>query len=658
MCHADREAAKQAVWYPDGRVLGKTLGKYTVDRELGAGGMGVVYVAHHERLGQKVAVKVVNPELSKNHEVVQRFFAEAVAATRVKHSGIIQVFDYGEDAASGSAYFVMEYLEGESLAERLARQPPLSVDELVMIGKMIADTLAAAHGAGIVHRDLKPDNVFLVPDRMMMGGARVKVLDFGVAKLAAENLQLSLKTRTGSMLGTPYYMSPEQSRGAGEVDHRSDIYSLGCVLFEMACGRVPFPGQGLGEVLGAHQHVPPPAPRTINPSVPPWLEQAILSMLAKSAEARPQTMEDVIALLDQTRAASVSPEAVALAATRPASVPGIATPVAPTQIQHPTTTLGGAAAERVSAVPAASSARRGWLLPVGGAVVLGGGAVAAVMLMSGSDGAKDSVSTGTETTPVAPVAIDAAPEPVDDSLNQWIRIEPPAERVVLGIPKELANRKGPSGMWPALDAAAPSYAYSIQEHEVTWGELDPWLGDREVVAPAWLPDAPEERANLPATGVPWSTAAAYCASVGGQLPNEEEWEYAARGAELRRYSWGSRRIDFERTNAFGGKDARVVAVKVSSQDRTPNGIYDLTGNAQEWTAQLWRPANPEDPDDWVQADGMAFRAVRGLPLAAPRPKRLPRYGAAHREPLCSVGKCMDDAKKYLVNVGFRCVRRQ
>jgi len=265
-------------------VIGTTIGNYRVASELGAGGMGAVYLAEHSLIGRKVAVKVLLPELSHNEELVSRFFNEARSTATIRHPGLVDVFDFGY-LPDGSAYLVMEYLEGETLARLMAREDVLTLPMIWTIGRQIASAVFAAHEHGIVHRDIKPDNVFLLPDPEQSRGLRVKVLDFGIAKLTGDAIPATgAKTRTGTVMGTPTYMSPEQCRGAGEVDLRSDVYSLGCVLYEMACGQPPFVREGLGELIAAHITEPPPLPSALEPSLSPHLEGLILEMLSKDVK--------------------------------------------------------------------------------------------------------------------------------------------------------------------------------------------------------------------------------------------------------------------------------------------------------------------------------------------------------------------------------------
>jgi serine/threonine protein kinase len=261
---------------------------YRLLAELGRGGTGVVFAARHEHSGHRVAVKVLRAELSHSRQAVARFFHEARSAARVADAGVVQVYESGY-ADDGSAFIAMELLEGESLATRIARPPRMSLAFLQHIGCEIARTLGAAHAQRLVHRDLKPDNVFLVRADAAPFGSRVKVLDFGMAKLNPDEGPYSFVTDEGALIGTPLYMSPEQCRGA-EVDARSDVYALGCMLYELACGRPPFVEGGLGLILGAHVYQPVRLPRELVPDLPEALDKLLQRALAKDPALRQQTM--------------------------------------------------------------------------------------------------------------------------------------------------------------------------------------------------------------------------------------------------------------------------------------------------------------------------------------------------------------------------------
>jgi serine/threonine protein kinase len=279
-------------------MIGETLGSYVIEQAIGAGGMGQVFLGVHRRIGRRVAIKLLLPEYSASPALLGRFFTEAKATSLINHPGIVQILDC-DVHPSGRAFIIMEYLYGESLRGALGRVGRMVYDlpALVSIVAQAAEAVGAAHDKGIVHRDLKPDNMFL-----MAAGEReripVKILDFGVAKLLASEKEGALSnTRTGSLLGTPLYMSPEQCRSAGTVDYRSDIYSLGCIGFEMLCGRPPFQGQGVTDLLIAHASQAPPPPSSLGIDVPDALEQLIMSMLAKEPAARPSTMGEVASIL-------------------------------------------------------------------------------------------------------------------------------------------------------------------------------------------------------------------------------------------------------------------------------------------------------------------------------------------------------------------------
>jgi serine/threonine protein kinase len=261
---------------------GSSIGEYVVDSKIGQGGMASVYAGSQPVIGKKVAVKVMSRHLCLDPLQVERFVQEARAVNQIGHPNIVDVFAFGA-LPDGRSYLVMEWLAGETLASRLKRGW-LSVPEAVAIIFQICDGLAAAHDKGIVHRDLKPENIFLVPvrNRRML----VKLLDFGIAKLLGRRDMRVDRTAQGSSPGTPGYMSPEQARGK-EVDHRTDIYSLGVTAYEMLLGRVPFAGAEAVDVLYQHIHAVPPAPSTLRPDIPLQLERLLLMMLEKKADRRP-----------------------------------------------------------------------------------------------------------------------------------------------------------------------------------------------------------------------------------------------------------------------------------------------------------------------------------------------------------------------------------
>lgn len=270
---------------------GTCVGNYQIIRKLGEGGMGAVYLGQHQLLGRTAAIKTLLPELCQKPELVQRFFNEARAVTAVKHPGIIELYDFGFQT-DGTAYITMEFLDGEPLQDRLRRCGAVPENVAVDITWQLAHALSAAHGQGIIHRDLKPDNIFLVPDPEI--GERVKILDFGIAKLASDEQAGKRTTRTGMILGTPLYMSPEQCCGAGNVTHSADLYALGCILFELVCGRTPFVHEGSGAIMGAHIYESPPSPRSLQPDLSPALEAVILRLLGKKPEDRFASTEELL----------------------------------------------------------------------------------------------------------------------------------------------------------------------------------------------------------------------------------------------------------------------------------------------------------------------------------------------------------------------------
>ncbi|MEM9490664.1 MAG: serine/threonine-protein kinase, partial [Myxococcota bacterium] len=272
-------------------MIDRELGSYRIVRKLGVGGMATVYLAEHVLIGRKAAIKVLMPHVSARAELVKRFFDEAKASTAIQHPGIVQIFDFGY-YADERAYLTMEHLSGESLGARLRRLGTLEVNDALRVARQCASVLDAAHRLGIVHRDIKPDNIFLIPDPDIEGGERVKLLDFGVAKLLNRSkVRASVTTRVGSRLGTPAYMAPEQCRNSAEIDHRADIYSLGCVMFHMISGKPPFMANNPSEIMARQLCSPPPVLRAAHGGwVPERVAALVERSLRKTVEQRPASM--------------------------------------------------------------------------------------------------------------------------------------------------------------------------------------------------------------------------------------------------------------------------------------------------------------------------------------------------------------------------------
>jgi len=271
--------------------VGTTVGEYRIEGMIATGGMGTVYAAIHPVIGKRAAIKVISAELSQSPEGVQRFLFEARSVNAIGHPNVVDIFGFGT-LPDGRVYMIMEWLAGETLATRCAFEL-LTIRESAHIIRTVARTLETVHECGFIHRDLKPDNIFLVSRRSetrILWPYEVKLLDFGIAKLIAGDEPGRDVTRSGVVIGTPRYLSPEQACG-GPVDGASDIYSLGVVAYELLVGDAPFTADNAFELMAKQIHERPVPPRVMRPDIPPALDELVLAMMAKDPRERPGLAE-------------------------------------------------------------------------------------------------------------------------------------------------------------------------------------------------------------------------------------------------------------------------------------------------------------------------------------------------------------------------------
>ncbi len=288
---------------PDALPPGAKAGPWIVERELGRGGMGAVYAVVHEEIGKRAALKVMHRRLVTGTSA-ERILLEARVVNQVGHPNIVDIFETGA-LPDGRAYIVMERLDGVPLGER-CEESKILPDRVIAILVQICDALIAAHAAGIVHRDLKVDNVFLIDNPDDPSSPRVKLLDWGIAKVISNDPRHTIE---GQLVGTPQYLAPEQARG-GAVTPATDVYSLGVMAYELFLEQLPFEAETSAEIMAMHLRATPPPPSDLWPDIPPALEQLLLAMLAKDPDARPSmltvahTLELVRAELDRRRASA------------------------------------------------------------------------------------------------------------------------------------------------------------------------------------------------------------------------------------------------------------------------------------------------------------------------------------------------------------------
>jgi len=595
---------------------GTVLGQYHIIEQIGRGGMATVYKAYQPNLDRYVAVKVLAPDMAETKGFITRFEREAKAVARLRHRNTLTVFDYGRQG--DLFYLVMEYVSGGTLIGRMGW--PQDLAYAVNIVSQVGDALAHAHRQGMIHRDVKPGNILMAEEDWPL------LSDFGLVKIAEDSLHL---TTSGASVGTPQYMSPEQARGL-VVDQRSDIYSLGVVLYEAVTGRPPFGTDNPVVVLLRHINEPITPPHTLRSDLPEEIERVICKALAKSPAERYQRMED---FLTDLRGAH------------------------PLHANHNLVQQGDAqiVSKKPSTRPSIPPRRRS-LLWVGVAI----GAALLVTLAMTLPFLKASTIPSlphTPTSPPLPSPTVAPVTPTAPTIEQRVweadgaeMVFVPAGEFIMGS-EELGDDERPvhrvylDDFWIdryevtnerfARFVAATGYQTEAERHGWGWVSL-PDVGGEKVEGADWRhprgPDSSiepsgyaqdEDKMDHPVVLVSWNDADAYCRWAGKRLPSEAQWEKAARGPLTLEqdgdsgrgncYAWGNE-FDSARANTRESERGDTTPVgSFSPQGDSPYGACDMTGNAWEWVAD-WYDSDTYSQAPYANPTGPAtgtYKVLRG-----------------------------------------------
>lgn len=648
------------------KYCGKAAGSFGLAKLIGEGGMGAVFLGKHKSVDLYAAIKLLRDPLA-DESAIARFCAEAKLLSQLEHPSLVRLDDYGA-LSDGTLYLRMEYLKGQPLPAYVqSHGGKLPLSTVLLFGRQMASALAYVHEQGILHRDLKPSNLYVVPDREVPGGLRIKVLDFGLAKLRSSSTQSgATPSVSGQLLGTPRYMSPEQCEGASELDDRSDVYALGLILFELLTGESPYaePQEPMGW-LYAHVEKRPRGLHQFSREAPQALAVLLSNMLDKLANQRP-AMQAVEARLTAIQA-------------------GAATSQQPRRMLHARSWLwaaGGVALFIVtgSLVRAGSlSAIDGWLRGAFGSSEKGQLLLAAM---------QSHAPHGTVVVPGGQFVMGSNEAEIDAAFIDCQRYRNDCRR-------DEYERERPQRAVTLSD-------FYLDAYEVTNAEYATFLNqplrptrveqDRLVYSDLILlvdlhPKASgltyqeghfaarREAANKPVVQVTWHGAQEYCAAQGKRLPTEAEWELAARSGQRRAlaadkgfvpspWPWnpdgGMPRCDGVVMARSPGQRCHAMlasrqspnpgpaVVGTASQDRTPQGIFDLAGNVREWVADEYRVPYPDcgacqNPRVSASTEGTAgMRIVRG--------------GSFQQEPTAtrSAGRSRWKADYLATGIGFRC----
>lgn len=626
-----REFKDQLLYCPfDGKILilrteaddlvGSVLDdKYRLEEKIGEGAMGRVYRATHVFMYHNVAVKILRQHLSSDHVALERFRREARAAAVIHHPNAVAVTDFGVTKDTHIAYLVMEYVEGTELREAINERRQLDYEEMFLIVQQVCSALHAAHAKGIIHRDLKPDNIRVIEGEA--GIPQVKVMDFGIAKLKAYAETREL-TQHGVIIGTPFYMSPEQCRGE-ELDPRSDIYSLGVIIYEMLTGEVPFQATNPLGVALKHTGERPRPPSFLRADVPEAVERMVLRALKKDRNERHQTATELAMDFETALCSSGIPLKWLSVRTPDSIYPR--TPQSPQPMPIPETTI--LPRDRETSIPPRETSHPPSAPVFGGSLFNQAeeesslSKIGTAVKDAGSRlfGKSTTDATDSPTSLFGHVATEASPSQgltrkalfiggvvlalalaivLTIKLSSSPVEQPAAKDKPPPTPDGMVFVRGGSftmGSDAGDQKSKPRHNVKVEDffidiHEVTNQQYYDFVQKTNYKPPPHWANRkfPPGTAQLPVVNVSWFDATEYAKWVGKRLPNEEEWEYAARGDKDSLYPWGEGWSDHFANLRETAKGA-PISIGSFADGKSWCGANDMVGNAAEWVSNFFKP---------------------------------------------------------------------